>query len=488
MGKLLNKIICGNSVSVLKKLPSDFVDCVITSPPYWALRDYGSEVETIWDAKEGCEHEFGIKERKNPMDRGGKGQHDSGGIVGKMGDKVQTVVKSGFCSKCGAWKGQLGLEPSFDLYIKHLCDIFDEVKRVLRKDGTCWVNIGDTYGGSGNRKGHTLETSNLNRLTIGYGATEGNQQATKGMEKSLCLNPFRFAIEMVNRGWLLRNTIIWHKPNCMPSSVKDRFTVDFEYVFFFVKNKKYWFETQYENSLYKTEIPIEKSDRRQSLINKLYQIKKDIRDEKIAYSGKSKAFSQYNNALANAKAYRTGLEILQEQEHLTKEELSFLRDYTQNHFSRPQGRNKRCVWTITTKPFKEAHFAVFPETLVEPMIKAGCPEFVCKKCGKARKKIFNTTTTYLPYKHPAGKQPGKIFSVNAPRWESKTNFIGYTKCGCNAGFDGGIVLDPFCGSGTTLLMAKKLGRNYIGIDANADYVKMGEKRINNYSLVYKVKK
>ncbi|GAI24609.1 unnamed protein product, partial [marine sediment metagenome] len=147
------------------------------------------------------------------------------------------------CIKCNAWRGSLGLEPTFELYIKHLCDIFDEVKRVLRKDGTCWVNLGDSYGGSGNRSGHTLETSNLNRLTIGYGATEGNQKATKGYEKSLLDIPYRFSIEMINRGWAKRNTIIWWKPNCMPSSANDRFTVDFEYLFFFTKNNKTLFWT-----------------------------------------------------------------------------------------------------------------------------------------------------------------------------------------------------------------------------------------------------
>ena len=181
MEKFTNKIIHGDSLEVLQTLPGESIDCVVTSPPYWALRDYGVP-------------------------------------------------------------GQLGLESTFNEYISKLCDIFDEVKRVLKKEGTCWVNIGDTYVGSGfgaGGKHHFLSDQALKNPTKFAGLPN----------KSLCQIPSRFAIEMCNRGWILRNEIIWHKPNCMPQSVKDRFTVDFEKIFFFVKSKKYYFETQYEPAL-----------------------------------------------------------------------------------------------------------------------------------------------------------------------------------------------------------------------------------------------
>jgi len=150
-----NKIYCGDALTELKKLPSNVIDMCITSPPYWALRDYG------------------VKE-------------------------------------------QLGLEKTYQEYINNLCDIFDEVKRTLKKTGTCWVVIGDTYGGSGNSTGHTEETKNLGYKTNEMGASKGNQKSTKGLEKCLINIPARFSIEMINRGWILRNTIIWNKPNCMP--------------------------------------------------------------------------------------------------------------------------------------------------------------------------------------------------------------------------------------------------------------------------------
>ncbi len=185
-----NTILNGDALQHLKEMPSESINCVMTSPPYWALRDYVIE-------------------------------------------------------------GQLGLEKTFEEYINKLCDIFDEVKRVLRKDGTCWVNLGDTYGGTG--AGQEKSINSQGKFTDGQyfeqvKSRELKAETTKHLSKCLIMIPFRFAIEMVNRGWILRNTIIWHKPNCMPSSVKDRFTVDFEYLFFFVKNKKYWFEMQYDKA------------------------------------------------------------------------------------------------------------------------------------------------------------------------------------------------------------------------------------------------
>ena len=361
------------------------------------MRDYGTDPQ-IWDAgdeevfisyrgdkdfyrsektiKTPCEHEW-VEHIKKP--NGGKGS--KGANVGANKNDFANMrdhdIKTDFCSECGAWRGSLGLEPTFKLYIKHLCDIFDEVKRVLRKDGTCWVNLGDTYGGSGNRKGHTLETSNLNRLTVGYGATEGNQKATKGYEKSLLLIPQRFAIEMVNRGWILRNTIIWHKPNCMPSSAKDRFTVDFEYLYFFSKSKKYYFEQQFEP----------------------YQFPLD------RWGG---IYTDGN--VPNSKYLKENIDPAQ----ITKRPRSF----------RPneKGRNKRTVWSINTRPFPEAHFAVFPEALIETPIKAGCPK-------------------------------------------------------------SGIVLDPFIGSGTTARVALKQGKRYLGIDLKQEYIDMANKRIKKVEPV-----
>ena len=296
-------IIQGNVTDKLKDIPDESVDCVVTSPPYWALRDYGVD-------------------------------------------------------------GQLGLEPTFQEYITKLCDIFDEVKRVLKKEGTCWVNISDTYSGNKEGKTDNKVSDYLKKTTINLHKKIGSVP-----NKSLCCIPDRFKIEMINRGWICRNEIIWHKPNCMPSSVKDRFTVDFEKVFFFVKSKKYYFKTQYE--------PYTKPMNRWG-------------GDKLKVNGES----TWDNG--------TGQDTYRDRNMRPNE----------------QGRNKRCVWSINTKPHKEAHFATYPEALIEPMIDAGCPV-------------------------------------------------------------GGVVLDPFFGSGTTGVVAIKQGKNYIGVELNPEYIKIAEKRIGN---------
>ena len=383
----INQIICGPALDVLKPMPDGTArsgfSCSVSSPPYWALRDYGVN-------------------------------------------------------------GQLGLEKTFEEYIDKLCTIYDEVKRVLRKDGCVFVNLGDTYGGGG---GGYSEKSTLagftNPNTKGRQMNENKIKINKTLPaKSLCLIPQRFAIEMVNRGWILRNTIIWHKPNPMPSSAKDRFTVDFEYVYFFVKSKKYWFEPQYE--------PADSPPGHKWNLNT------------------PKTFGGDGHIGNNTQNKNRAIWELN-----------------------PLGRNRRTVWTIPTQPFPEAHFATYPEKLVEPMIKAGCPEFICTKCGKARVKIFEKgelmpdgkgqnscsekwlNDNYRTVNDKGWNLEGKF----APNMQYESKFIGYTDCNCGAEFVPGIVWDPFVGSGTTLQVAARLGRNYGGSELNPEYIEMAEKRI-----------
>lgn len=311
----VNKIYCGDALKVLKTFPDESINCVMTSPPYWALRDYGI-------------------------------------------------------------KGQLGLEPTFQEFINKLCDIFDEVKRVLKKDGTCWVNMGDTYASTpaGNKKIKFDGDGVYGRLMKRHSQGGTSEMTAKPKNygkikiKCLCQIPSRFAIEMTSRGWILRNEIIWHKPNCMPSSVKDRFTVDFEKLFFFTKSKKYYFETQYEEVVNHSDAWYRNKLRQ----NKNYQLK---------------------------KPYRHNFPIPKY----------------------PDKKNKRSVWKIPTKPFSQAHFAVYPQKLCVVPIRAGCPEK-------------------------------------------------------------GIVLDPFFGAGTTGLVAQELSRSYVGIELSKEYIKIAEKRLKQKPL------
>lgn len=194
------EVIIGNALDVLKEMPDESVDVVVTSPPYWALRDYGSE-PVLWGGNPDCEHEW---EEHRESARGGVGKNANVGANrdGAANNRGHPTITQ-YCTKCGAWRGQLGLEPTFQEYIDHLLMIFDEVYRVLKPTGACFVNISDTYGGS--KKGNTETNKNNKVVTDSF-----VKKAPKDVpHKSLCLIPQRFAIGMVEHGWVCRNQINW---------------------------------------------------------------------------------------------------------------------------------------------------------------------------------------------------------------------------------------------------------------------------------------
>jgi len=507
---MINTLILGHALNVLPQLPAESVNCVVTSPPYWSLRDYGVD-PVIWDGDKNCKHIWGdititLKHKSGETNPGKENWFKDKGASDDKGNC--------FCIKCGAWKGSLGLEPTFELYIKHLCQIFDEVKRVLRKDGTCFVNIGDSYWGGGQGGADYGGKEIVPSSNFGHVAKGKNY-----LNKSLCDIPYRFSIEMINRGWIKRNTIIWHKPNCMPASADDRFTVDFEYVFFFTKNNKAIFWTNEKTLECVSKQPlgikgIEGKDWEWRPCPKC-QGSGEIICSRCKGSGKVKysfwsghdywfeqQFEEYApdtlprmDRGVNFNKWTLGADG-QTPHNLSQPRLNKKRGYktkqpdkgTQHPQYRgkdinygKQGRNKRCVWKIPTKSFKEAHFATFPITFIEPIIKAGCPEFVCKKCGKARIKILEPTEEYKKYlgkgnleEHHAGQETKTKFKVKA---NAEYKIKGYSDCGCNAGFESGIVLDPFMGAGTTALVALKQRKRFIGIEIKQEYIDMAKRRI-----------
>lgn len=333
----INEIIQGDYLEKLRMLPNNSIDCVITSPPYWNLRDYNVE-------------------------------------------------------------GQLGLEPTFEEFVTKLCDVFDEVKRVLKPTGSCYVNIGDTYantttGGQGLTGG--IDKSTLSSTMQPAGTTPTKRAKQSIPAKSLCQIPSRFAIEMSNRGWLLRNEIVWHKTNCMPESVTDRYTNDHEKVFFFTKSPKYYFD---QSAILETVSPNTHARLSQDVQN---QIGSARANGGRKTNGNMKAVGRkYDPASGNKNnpSFDAAMAIM------------------------PQKRNKRTVWSISTAGLKEAHFAVFPEDLIKPMVLSSCPEQ-------------------------------------------------------------GVILDPFFGSGTTGLVAKNLNRCYLGIELNSDYIKIAEERLRQEVLL-----
>ncbi len=332
----IDKIICGSVPDALNQIPDGVFQTCITSPPYWGLRDYGLD-RIVWDGDPLCQHEWFDSERK--LHSGSTASDKAISIGGAFhGDKV---VTDGFCAKCGAWLGSLGLEPTPELYIDHLVQIFREVKRVLRPDGTLWLNIGDSYAGSwGAHKKHhkAIEDFAVGKGAPQYGEDDGwCPQATPykyGLKpKDMVLIPFRLALALQTDGWWVRSDIIWHKPNVMPSSVKDRPTTDFEHVFLLAKSKKYYYD--YEAILEPYTEPLNRWGG------------PSIKEETPKHS----KYLEMQNIGASS-AMRAGRQIRPNE----------------------KGKNKRTVWTIPSKSYPDAHFATFPPKLIEPMILAGSKE------------------------------------------------------------------------------------------------------------------
>ena len=320
-------LIQGHVLDALKTIPRNSVDCIITSPPYWGLRKYPDSANIVWGGDENCEHEWEISTRRNPLDRGGKGQFDEYRHFGAlMGVKRTTEpVREGFCKKCFAWYGQLGLEPTLEMYIEHLLEITKELKRVLKPTGVMFWNHGDCWGGVGHFDFTSSNPEWMKKIGKKYWKNNKDFRLNKGIpQKCMALQNYRLVLRMIDeQGWILRNIIIWYKPNHMPESVKDRFTKAYEPIFMLVKKKKYWFDLDAVREPHK-ESTIERS--------------------------------KYGRNPIAPKFWR------QIKANVIKLECN------------PLGKNPGDVWEIPTQPFPESHFAVFPEKLVERCIEAGCPK------------------------------------------------------------------------------------------------------------------
>jgi len=323
---ITNHIYEGDVIDKLKELDSSSIQCVVTSPPFWNLRDYGT---ATWvggaencdhsSAKEASRYDYSLK--TSPIQNGSR-----------KGTDAPKWKKE--CPDCGAVKidSQIGLEDTPEAYVAKMVEVFREIKRVLKKDGTVWLNLGDSYASSPTGSDPTGYCGNSKKA-------EGVRRQSKVVgnlkPKDLVGIPWRVALALQDDGWYLRQDIIWHKPNPMPESIQDRCTKTHEYIFLLTKSAKYYYDID------------------------------SIRE--------------------------------------------------------PSKRNRRSVWTINTKPYKEAHFATFPQKIPELCIKAGSKE-------------------------------------------------------------SDVVLDPFFGSGTTGYVANRLGRQWIGIELNPEYIRIAEKRFRQLEM------
>jgi DNA modification methylase len=388
----------GDALEVLRELPSESVDCVVTSPPYWGLRDYSAE-------------------------------------------------------------GQLGLEPTPEEYVERMVEVFRDVRRVLAVHGTCWVNLGDSYAGGG-AAGTRPDPTAKQMTNAGSAALVGKPNPVPaGLKpKDLCGIPWRLAFALQADGWYLRSDIVWSKPNPMPESVTDRPTKAHEYVFLLTKQPRYFFDQEAVREPH----------------TRLWD----------ANNGGSMATTRHHDAHIGGSNRHE-------------------RPYPEPH---PAGRNIRSVWEIATQRFSEAHFATFPQALVERCILAGTSEKGdCPECGAPWVREVERTK-YEPEVMAVGvravdeSRGDKTRKLSGAAFNASVKVLGETwrpscECGPYWEKDGerththppqpipATVLDPFMGSGTVALVARRLGRRSVGIELNDDYCKMAAKRLQQLSLL-----
>jgi DNA modification methylase len=401
------QVLQGDALEVLRTLPDESVHCCVTSPPYWGLRDYGIPPsiwggETVMGKTRTTERFYGDESRRFD------GNH-------------QKHAAGAFCRICGAWRGCFGLEPTYTLYVEHAVMVFREVRRVLRSDGTLWLNLGDSYnntgkwGGGQNPGKHTITKSG----DVPSHTINRRRPPILGLKfKDLVGIPWRVAFALQADGWWLRSDIVWAKPNPMPESVADRPTKAHEYLFLLAKSQRYYYDREAIMELASLDTHARyargRSDTHKwadggpgnQTIAKTFEHMKN-RPPAGWYQGSRAAGSAPRDRRkpgVNPKCAEPGSGIKQNSSFsaAVKDIVEF--------------RNKRSVWTIPTQPFPEAHFATFPEALVEPCILAGCPE-------------------------------------------------------------GGTILDPFAGSGSVGVVALRHGRQFVGIEMNLKYVEMARRRI-----------
>lgn len=314
---LMDTVIQGDCLEMLKTIPDGIVDCCVTSPPYYGLRDYGTGEWVGGDPN--CPHRRTSKFSEKTI----TGHHQEE-LAGNVGDAIYKKI----CPLCGAKRvdKQIGLEETPEKYIDKLVRVFREVRRILKDDGTLWLNIGDTYNNAtaGGTKKQGNPMFNENRPSRELTSLPFRRASETCKEKELIGIPWMLAFALREDGWYLRQDIIWHKPNPMPESVKDRCTKSHEYIFLLSKKPQYYFD--YE--------AIQEE-------SKWGGIDKRTNQGRIAYEGK-----RTEGGIPNTKAQQSFVSITDK-------------------------RNKRDVWSISTQAVKEAHFATFPEKLIEPCILAG---------------------------------------------------------------------------------------------------------------------
>ena len=424
-----------------RQIPLDdkSVHCVVTSPPYWGLRNYGLGSWSGGEAE--CEH------RANPDSDADGTYHEAHAatIPGGWRQSGGEVNPTGRCGKCGATQAPdgIGLEPTLGEWVENIVAVMREVRRVLRDDGTVWLNLGDSYSsgassgfraGSGRADGIVTDASPRNRNGVNFPGLA---------PKNLIGQPWRVAFALQDDRWILRSAIVWHKPNPMPESCTDRPTSAYEMLFLLSKQGRYFYDA---------------ATVREPLTGGAHARRKDGSHRYVADRGK---------------------------------DANDTRDSWQDSYQ-PTAANARNVWMIPTQGRPDAHFATFPDELPRRCILAGTSEKgVCAECGapwerETKKEMVsqhgnNRAEAYTNRDRfdgakgiaNSGHVPAR-FNIQTLGWQST--------CGHEAGTVPATVLDPFVGSGTTCAVAQALGRRSIGLDLNPEYLDIAAQRIGAVTL------
>lgn len=521
----LNSIYEGDSLEVLKTFPSECVDMIITSPPYWNLRQYAwTNIDKSLDPP--CKHE-----------------------------KVNNV-----CVKCGAVyiPGMIGLETTIKEYVDKMVEIFTECRRVLTDYGTLWLNYGDTYSHTGGtrEKDEKCGKFEQKKTVMGVYPKRNNANACGIKQKSMCMIPERVAMRLVDDGWVLRNKIIWLKPSIVPQSCKDRMTHNWEYIYFFTKKPRgYYFEQQFEEC--KSGTPQAENDRKRMLAGRTTYEKgkhkgsglqtpfiagsiikgKPMRNKRAVWKISSQAVKEAHFATMPMKLLETPIKAgcpelvcTGKQSPVTKQITRPTEAFNIRIRDVKEGRDKHTdriasddeVADYDESEYKENKMKQeYTETLIDgcgqPVTKIFEKEYSPDKVDRAGKKALETRVNIgqrgdytveetqidgcgkpvIPEIEKKTIKIGKVKETSKLHTNPNTNFqdgetfsgaISHlevdrkptttaTHCSCGSPFRKGIVLDPFGGSGTTAIVARALDRDYVLIELNPEYIKIAEKRL-----------
>lgn len=575
----LNQIVRGDCLAVMRDWPKESIDFMMFSPPYWGLRNYGESTEIVWGGDENCSHDW-IEERMTLV-------HENRNFLKGTQEEVHeakstTYIKkyddkeAGFCAKCGAWKGQLGLEPSWQMYVKHMVTACRELKRILKKTGSMYIVLGDTYAGSHCGKGDRRPKGNYRDNKQGSLYEKPNPQAKANSYQLKCLMgiPWRLAFALIDDGWVLRERIVWHKGNPMPGSQKDRLTQTCEAIFHFVLNTG-------KSLLWRNELTTEWCGEKPKQVYfhvQTHELREDWPTKEERYvvneSGNRclvwkplwRGFDYYYELDAIREPHKTSsiqraqyaegrdLKGFRKLEHtpikgggdkgkpppnrlhplghnpgnvvLTKHGVAVRRFPTVNregglgytdplHVKAYSEKGKNPGDVVKVQPEGHGHDRLGsrgpglrpwaerfhlngknPGDIVQTKLIESIHNHFSHPSGKnlrdvikwanvpgqAQQGNFGHGDTHGNlFNHPNGKNPGDFWSINTKPFKG-AHFAVYPEAICvnpilSSCPPRGTVLDPMCGSGTTPVVAKKLGRNFIGIEINPAYIEMARKRL-----------